>query len=66
MNSVTQYLASIGRKGGKAKTSAKSAAAKANGKLGGRPKKPKRDARRHNNKLRHSAPAEDSDNTKNI
>ena len=48
MNSVTQYLASIGRKGGKAKTSAKSAAAIANGKLGGRPKSKKRVARRHN------------------
>ena len=36
---VKQYLASIGRKGGKAKTAAKSAAAIANGKLGGRPKK---------------------------
>ena len=42
---VKQYLASIGRKGGKAKTSAKSAASIANGKLGGRPKKPKRAAR---------------------
>lgn len=38
---VSQYLASIGSKGGKAKTAAKSAAAIANGKLGGRPKKPK-------------------------
>jgi len=45
---VKQYLASIGAKGGKAKTPAKSAAAIANGKLGGRPKKPKRTARRHN------------------
>lgn len=48
MNTVKQYLASIGRKGGKAKTSAKSAAAIANGKLGGRPKKPKRSVRRQN------------------
>jgi len=45
---VSQYLASIGRKGGKAKGGAKSAAAIANGKLGGRPKKPKRTARRQN------------------
>lgn len=51
MNSVSQYLASIGRKGGKAKGGAKSAAAIANGKLGGRPKKPKRVARRHNDEL---------------
>lgn len=45
---VKQYLASIGAKGGKAKTAAKSAAAIANGKLGGRPKSKKRVARRHN------------------
>ena len=38
---LAQYLASIGRKGGQAKTAAKSSAAIANGKLGGRPKKPK-------------------------
>ena len=44
---VKQYLASIGAKGGKAKTAAKSEAAIANGKLRGRPKKPKRAARRH-------------------
>ena len=40
-NAVKDYLAEIGRRGGKAKTAAKSAAVKANGKLGGRPKKKK-------------------------
>ena len=45
-----QYLASIGRKGGQAKSRAKLAAARANGKLGGRPKT-KRAARRANDKL---------------
>jgi hypothetical protein len=34
-----QYLASIGKKGGKARTAAKRVAARANGKLGGRPPK---------------------------
>lgn len=48
---VKRYLAKIGSKGGKAKTSAKSAAAIANGKLGGRPKSKKRVARRHNDKI---------------
>ena len=38
MNTVTKYLAAIGRRGGKAKTAAKVAAARLNGKLGGRPK----------------------------
>lgn len=37
--SVTEYLAKIGKRGGKAKTAAKSAAAQANGKKGGRPRK---------------------------
>ena len=45
---VSQYLASIGARGGKSKSRAKSAAAKSNGKLGGRPKKKKRIARRQN------------------
>ncbi len=36
---IKQYLASIGAKGGKAKSKAKSAAAIANGKKGGRPRK---------------------------
>ena len=36
---IKQYLASIGAKGGKATSKAKVKAAKANGKLGGRPKK---------------------------
>ena len=44
-NLVAQYLASIGAKGGRAKTRSKLAAARANGKLGGRPKKPKLAAR---------------------
>ena len=35
---VKAYLQSIGRKGGSAKTPAKAAAVRANGKLGGRPK----------------------------
>lgn len=41
MISIIKYLATIGRKGGLAKSPAKSAAAKANGKKGGRPKKAK-------------------------
>lgn len=53
---VKQYLASIGSKGGKAKTAAKSAAAIANGKLGGRPKSKKRTARRHNVRVSGSPP----------
>lgn len=41
--SVTEYLATIGAKGGKAKSKAKAKAAAANGKKGGRPKlEPKR------------------------
>lgn len=36
--SVSKYLAEIGRRGGSAKSDAKAAAAKANGKRGGRPK----------------------------
>jgi len=48
---VKQYLAGIGRKGGQAKSRAKLAAARANGKLGGRPKKPKRAARLPNNRI---------------
>lgn len=38
MNAVKQYLSKIGRKGGKSKSRAKLAAARENGKLGGRPK----------------------------
>jgi hypothetical protein len=45
MNPVKQYLADIGSKGGQSKSRAKLSAARANGKLGGRPKKPKRAAR---------------------
>ena len=37
-----KYLAAIGRRGGKAKGGAKADTARANGKLGGRPKKTKR------------------------
>ena len=48
---VSKYLSSIGRKGGQAKSRAKLAAARANGKLGGRPKKPKRAARLPNTEL---------------
>jgi DNA invertase Pin-like site-specific DNA recombinase len=48
---ITKYLSEIGRKGGKAKSRAKLAAARANGKLGGRPKKPKRAARLPNTKV---------------
>lgn len=39
---------SLGRLGGLAKSEAKAAAVRENGKLGGRPKKPKRIARRRN------------------
>jgi hypothetical protein len=35
---IKEYLASIGSRGGKSKSRAKTAAAIANGKLGGRPK----------------------------
>jgi hypothetical protein len=37
-NPVAAYLARMGRKGGKATSDAKAAAARANGKKGGRPK----------------------------
>ena len=43
-----QAAQSLGRLGGLAKSKAKTAAVRENGKLGGRPKKPKRVARRHN------------------
>jgi hypothetical protein len=45
MNPAAQ---SLGRLGGLAKSKAKTAAARRNAKLGGRPKKPKRIARRRN------------------
>ena len=48
MSEVSKYLAAIGRRGGKAKGGAKADTARANGKLGGRPKSKKRGARRHN------------------
>ena len=38
---VSEYLAKIGSKGGSAKTPAKAKAVRANGKLGGRPRKRK-------------------------
>ena len=47
MNKAAQ---SLGRLGGLAKSEAKTAAVRENGKLGGRPKKPKRIARRRNSK----------------
>jgi hypothetical protein len=40
-NAIRKYLEQIGRQGGKASTAAKSAAARRNGKLGGRPRKKK-------------------------
>lgn len=40
-NPVKSYLAAIGRRGGQTKSAAKSAAARANGAKGGRPKKVK-------------------------
>lgn len=48
MNPAAQ---SLGRLGGLAKSAAKAAAVRENGKLGGRPKKPKRAARLPNEKL---------------
>ncbi len=36
---IQRYLAKIGRKGGKVKSEAKAAAARENGKLGGRPRR---------------------------
>jgi len=45
---ASKYLAAIGRRGGKAKGGAKADTARANGKLGGRPKTKKRVARRAN------------------
>ncbi len=38
---VREYLSSLGKKGGAAKTDAEADAARRNGKLGGRPKKAK-------------------------
>ena len=52
MNPAAQ---SLGRLGGLAKSKAKTAAVRENGKLGGRPKKPKRAARLPNEKLTESA-----------
>jgi len=55
---VQVFLAEIGRRGGKAKGGAKAETARENGKLGGRPKKPKRIARRRNNGAQRQNPAE--------
>lgn len=41
MTAKNRAAVSLGRKGGKVTSEAKAAAARANGKLGGRPKKPK-------------------------
>jgi len=38
-NPITEYLSRIGRKGGKVRSAAKVAAARENGKKGGRPRK---------------------------
>ena len=47
-NQYPDWLRKAASKGGKAKSAAKTAAARANAKLGGRPRKPKRVARRAN------------------
>ena len=52
MNKAAQAL---GRLGGLAKSKAKTAAVRANGRLGGRPKKPKAHVRRPNDKMSHRA-----------
>lgn len=56
MNKAAQEL---GRLGGLAKSAAKTAAVRANGKLGGRPKKPKRVARRPNDQAHIQTPDSD-------
>jgi len=53
---IKKYLSEIGRKGGQTKSRAKLAAARENGKLGGRPRKPKRVARRANAEASNSRP----------
>lgn len=62
MNEISKYLAAIGRRGGKAKSAAKTEAARANAKRGGwpkgRPRKPK--ARR----LRLNVKDQATENTK--
>ena len=45
-NDVTKYLAAIGRRGGKSTSEAKRAAARENGRKGGKPKKV-RDSQTH-------------------
>jgi hypothetical protein len=39
MKAITKYLSAIGRRGGASKSAAKRAAAQANGRKGGRPRK---------------------------
>jgi hypothetical protein len=43
---IRQYLAEIGRKGGKAKSNRKAASSRENGKKGGRPRKQSSDTER--------------------
>ena len=45
---IKDYLAAIGRRGGKANTAAQNAARARNGKLGGRPPKKRRKTRKPN------------------
>jgi hypothetical protein len=56
MSEVSKYLAAIGRRGGKAKGAAKTAAARANGKLGGRPTNLERLAARAGERLVKAQP----------
>jgi len=50
---VNRAAKKLGRLGGLARSKAKTAACRANGKLGGRPKKAQRTARRHNKEGQH-------------
>ena len=47
---IRQFLAEIGRKGGKSKSKAKAVSSKENGKLGGRPRKSKRNTKKGGSK----------------
>ena len=53
---MNQAAQTLGRLGGLAKSAAKAAAVRENGKLGGRPKKPKRAARLPNAESSHAGP----------
>ena len=55
-----QAAVSLGRLGGKSTSEAKRRAVRENGKLGGRPKKPKRAARLPNTKVSHEPDANNS------